>query len=315
MSDCPLVSAIVIFLNGETYLKEAIESILAQTYGHWELLLVDDGSTDHSMAIAQQYAQQNPGKVRYLEHEGHQNRGMSATRNLGIANSKGEFIAFLDADDIWLPQKLEIQVAAFNTCPKAGMVVNSTKYWYSWTGNAVDQTRDYLRKIGVPSNECYEPPTLLSRLLRNEVNAPATCSILIRRSLVDQVGGFEESFRGLFEDRAFFSKVYLKIPVFVISECLDWYRQHQNSACYLEQRNGRYNPYKPSQSHFTFLQWLEHYLLQEGIEDREVWQALRISFLPYKNPPLHHLYQVVKRLPGLGGNALRKIVDLINAKL
>jgi glycosyltransferase involved in cell wall biosynthesis len=95
MSDCPLVSAIVIFLNGETYLKEAIESILAQTYGHWELLLVDDGSTDHSMAIAQQYAQQNPGKVRYLEHEGHQNRGMSATRNLGIANSKGEFIAFL----------------------------------------------------------------------------------------------------------------------------------------------------------------------------------------------------------------------------
>ena len=306
-----LISVIIIFFNAEKFFEEAIESIFAQTYGHWELLLVDDGSTDRSTAIAKKYAQQNSEQVRYLEHDGHQNRGMSATRNLGIANAKGEFIAFLDADDIWLPHKLERQVAVFHNCPKAGMVVNSTKYWYSWTGNAVDQKRDCLRKIGVPSNECYEPPTLLSRLLRNEVNAPATCGVLIRRSLLDRVGGFEESFRGLFEDRAFFSKVYLKIPVFVISECLDWYRQHPDSACYLEQRNGRYNPYKPSQPHFTFLQWLECYLLQEGIEDREVWQALRISFLPYKNPPLHHLYQVVKRLPGLGGHALRKIVDLI----
>lgn len=82
---------------------------------------------------------------------------------------------------------LEHQVAAFNACPKSGMVVNSTKYWYSWTGNAVDQTRDYLREIGVPSNECYEPPTLLSRLLHNKVNAPSTCVTLIRQSLVEQV--------------------------------------------------------------------------------------------------------------------------------
>ena len=70
---------------------------------------------------------------------------MSATRNLGIAHSKGEFIAFLDADDIWLPHKLERQVAAFHNCPQAGMVVNPTKYWYGWTGKAVDRSRDCLR--------------------------------------------------------------------------------------------------------------------------------------------------------------------------
>ncbi len=314
MSGGSLVSAIVIFLNGETYLKEAIESIFAQTYEHWELLLVDDGSTDLSTAIAQQYALQYPAKVQFLQHEGHQNRGMSATRNLGIANSRGEFIAFLDADDVWLPHKLERQVAAFEHCPQAGMVANPTKYWYSWTGNAVDQTRDCLRKIGVPSNVCYDPPTLLSRLLRKEVNAPATCGVLIRRSVIEQIGGFEESFRGLFEDRVFFSKVYLEFPVFVISECLDWYRQHPDSACYLEERSGRYSPYKHSESHFKFLQWLERYLLQEGIEDKEVWQALRIGFMPYQNLPLHYFYQVVKRLPGVGINTLGKIADLMNIK-
>ena len=291
-----IVSAIIIFLNGETYLEEAIESIFAQTYEHWELLLVDDGSTDGSTAIAQTYAELYPKQVRYLEHEGHQNRGMSATRNLGISHAKGEFIAFLDADDIWLSHKLERQIAAFDQCPQAGMVANPTLYWYSWTGKSVDRTRDYIREIGVLPNICYEPPTLLSRLLRNEVNAPATCGVLIRRSVVENVGRFEESFRGLFEDRVFFSKVYLNTPVYVINECLDQYRQHPDSTCQVEQTAGRYKPHKYSKPHFVFLQWLEHYLIQQNVQDRAVWQALRVSFLPYQSLPLHYLYQIARRV-------------------
>lgn len=295
MSNNPLISAIIIFLNGERYIVEAIESIFAQTYQHWELLLVDDGSTDGSTAIAQSYAQKYPDKVRYLEHKEHQNRGMSATRNLGIAHSQGEFIAFLDADDIWLPEKLERQVAAFNSCPQAGMVANPTKYWYSWTGNA-EQQRDSLREIGVPANICYEPPALLTGLLRNEVNAPATCGVLIRSQVFADVGGFEESFTGLFEDRAFFAKVYLKTSVFIIKECLDWYRQHPDSTCNVEQKTGRYNPYSRSEPHLAFLQWLKSYLLQQNIQEPEVWQGLRISLLPYQNLPLHYLYQIYRRI-------------------
>ncbi len=86
MNDRPFVSAIVIFLNENRFLQEAIESIFAQTYDHWELLLVDDGSTDESSDIALRYAERHPEKVRYLEHAGHENRGMSVSRNLGIAN-------------------------------------------------------------------------------------------------------------------------------------------------------------------------------------------------------------------------------------
>ena len=107
MKNKPLVSCITIFFNAEKFFEEAIESVFVQTYKNWELLLVDDGSTDGSTTIARNYAEHYPEKVCYLEHEGHQNRGMSASRNLGIRHAKGDYVALLDADDIWLPQKLE----------------------------------------------------------------------------------------------------------------------------------------------------------------------------------------------------------------
>ena len=85
----PLVSIIIIFLNSENFIQDAIESVFAQTYDNWELLLVDDGSTDDSTDIALQCAKKHAEKVRYLEHDDHQNRGMSASRNLGICEAKG----------------------------------------------------------------------------------------------------------------------------------------------------------------------------------------------------------------------------------
>src|ERR687886_2830749 len=88
MSSEPLVSNIVIFLDAGRFIQEAIESVFAQTHDTWELLLVDDGSTDDSTQIALRYAERHPGKVRYLEHPGHQNRAMSASRNLGIERAR-----------------------------------------------------------------------------------------------------------------------------------------------------------------------------------------------------------------------------------
>src|SRR5215212_3401935 len=135
MSSKPLVSAIVAFSDAERFIEEAIESVFAQTYDNWELLLVDDGSTDGSTRIALGYAERYPSKVRYLEHPGHQNRGTGASRNLGIEHAKGEYVAFLDADDVWLEHKLGQQVAVLNSHPEAGMLYGATHYWYTWTGN------------------------------------------------------------------------------------------------------------------------------------------------------------------------------------
>ena len=106
-----LVSIIVPIYNAERFLAEAIDSVLAQTYTDWELLLIDDGSTDRSTEIAQQYAASNPERIHFLEHSGRRNFGVCSSRNLGIGRSRGEYIALLDADDVWLPSKLAEQIA------------------------------------------------------------------------------------------------------------------------------------------------------------------------------------------------------------
>src|SRR5713226_1516754 len=206
----PLVSAIIIFLNEEKFLREAIESVFAQTYDNWELLIVDDGSTDASTKNALQYAEQHPERVRYLEHEAHQNRGMSASRNLGIRHAKGEYIAFLDADDVWLPQKLEKQATILDSYPAADIVYGPSQYWYSWTGNSEDSKRDFIPLVGVEPNTVVSAPTLLTLSLESNVPTPCPSAVMLRRQIVDSAGGFEDSFRGLYEDRAFLAKVQLK---------------------------------------------------------------------------------------------------------
>src|SRR5262245_1282954 len=102
----PRVTAIIIFFNAKKFLREAIESAFAQTLDSWELILVDDGSTDGSSQIAQEYVANHPERVRRLEHADHRNCGMSISRNLGIRHATGEYVAFLDADDVWLPHTL-----------------------------------------------------------------------------------------------------------------------------------------------------------------------------------------------------------------
>src|SRR5262249_36292098 len=140
----PLVSIIIPFLNAEKFLQETIESVFTQTYTNWEILLVDDGSIDSSTSIAQRYAEQSPSEVRYLEHANHQNQGVCASRNLGVSKARGKYIALLDADDVWLPHKLEQQVAILESQPEAGMVYGASQYWYGWTGVIEDAQRDFV---------------------------------------------------------------------------------------------------------------------------------------------------------------------------
>ena len=290
MSNRPLVSAIVIFLNESRFIQEAIESIFAQTYDDWELLLVDDGSTDESRDIACGYAQRYPEKVRYLEHHAHENRGMSASRNLGIREAKGEYIAFLDADDVWLPNKLEHQVGILESQPDAGMVVGPTQWWYSWTHNPRDRQRDYIQDVGVQPNILLQPPVLLTRFLRMSEMSPCTCSALMRRKVVERVSGFEEHFRGLYEDQSFFSKVSLTAPVFVSSQCSARYRQHPNSNCSTTQT-------QHSAARSAFLRWLAEYMSKQYKVGR--WRTFRAGFWPCRYPRLDRVYQRARcGLPG-----------------
>ena len=112
----PLITCIIPVFNGERYLREALESVFAQTYRPLDVVLVDDGSTDNTVAIASTYA----GRVRYVHQH---NLGPAAARNKGIQAARGEFLAFLDADDLWHPEKLERQITRFQTRPDLGYCV------------------------------------------------------------------------------------------------------------------------------------------------------------------------------------------------
>lgn len=101
------VSIITPCYNGEKYIGETIESVLAQTYGDWEMIIVDDGSTDHSAGVIKKYCRED-GRIQYISQE---NAGSSAARNNAIRHAQGQYIALLDADDIWTPQFLEKQIA------------------------------------------------------------------------------------------------------------------------------------------------------------------------------------------------------------
>jgi glycosyltransferase involved in cell wall biosynthesis len=204
----PMVSIIMIFLNADRFMREAIESVVTQTFDDWELLLVDDGSSDGSTALAGEYQARFPSRVRYLEHPGHRNRGMSASRNLGVAEARGRLIAFLDADDVWLPDKLRRQVALLEAQPEAALLYGGTLYWYGWTGRAEDLARDRVPSAGIGADRLYRPPALATLLYPlGEGTAPSMSNLMCRRSLIDEVGGFEESFQGFYEDQAFLAKV------------------------------------------------------------------------------------------------------------
>ena len=294
MSSPPFVSGITIFLDEEQFIEEAITSVLAQTYNHWELLLIDDGSTDRSTAIAKHYAKQYPDKISYFEHEGHLNKGMSASRNLGIAHAKGDYIAFLDADDVWLPQKLSEQVSLLESQPEAAMLYGRTQYWHSWTGKPEDAFKDCLTKQGIQPNQLIAPPTLLKLYLNDGQIYPCTCSIIVRRQTLETFGNFEEEFRNANEDMVFYSKVFLEAPIFVASKCWDRYRMNPNSywSSYWAENPAKTwfaYPNHPHPEHYRYLKWLEGYLNRREIGNNEVWVALRRALWRYQHPTLYRI--------------------------
>jgi glycosyltransferase involved in cell wall biosynthesis len=278
-----MVSVITIFLNAERFLEEAVESVFAQTFPHWELLLVDDGSTDSSTEYARRYAADHPGRVRYLEHPRHENRGTSASRNLGIAHARGTYIAFLDSDDVWLAPKLAEQVALLESHPGAVMVFGSPVYWRSWTGNPGDAGADSMPGLWTEPNVVIPPPRLLTLSYPlGRGGAPCPSDLCLRREFVERIGGFEEDFHGirqLFEDQAFLAKVYLEGPVVVSDRCWSRYRIHPESCVAVVTRDGHYHTVR----HY-YLRWLKRYLRAAGVRDREIHRALRRGLQPYAPP-------------------------------
>ena len=268
----PLVSVVVPVFNAERFLAEAIESVIAQAWPHWELLLADDGSTDRSPEIARSY--EKTGKIRCLEHPDRANRGESATRNLGLWAGQGDLFAFLDADDVWLPEKLERQVPLLLERPEAGWLYGNTQYWF-------EDGRSFSPDLGLPAGTVVEPPHLLTRFLRKEAAVPCTCGLLVRRETVEKAGGFDESFRSMYADQVFYARLALTAPVLVDHGCWERYRQHADSACAVSKKEGT-----GREARRIYLTWLEKTLEERGVSDPGLRLALRRELRACLHPRL-----------------------------
>ena len=281
----PLISVITTFRNAQAYLDEAIASVVTQTCRQWELLLVDDGSTDRSTEIAQAHAARCPAAIRYLAHPGGVNRGISASRNLGVAHSRGSYLAFLDADDVYLPDKLHRQLRELEARPHIDAVFSTTLLWYSWANDPSAGSRDAPRAIGLLPDRTFEPRQALFSLTTRAALTPATCSVLIRRHAFERIGGFEENFPGMYEDQAFFFKLFLHCRTHMMSGVFDRYRQHAASCCAVAARAGEYHVNGgPSPSRRRFLDWFADYLRNETPTDWRLRCAVEMQRWQQRHP-------------------------------
>src|SRR6266571_502317 len=175
----PGISIIMPAFNAERHIGESIQSVLDQTLGDWELIVVDDGSTDDTATVVGRF---NDSRVHYVKRE---NGGQAAARNTGIRNSNGALIAFLDADDLWLPEKLARQVDVFQQTEAD--VVYCDGYVFFDNGDA--DRSDFFAVV--PGRK--DGTAMLDLLY--QYNRIATLSAMVRRKAVEQVGLFDESRR------------------------------------------------------------------------------------------------------------------------
>jgi tetratricopeptide (TPR) repeat protein len=206
-----LVSLIVPVYNGEAFIAQAIDSVLAQTYPHWELIVVDDGSTDGTSAVLSRFAD---GRIRCIHQA---NQGLAATRNAGIALARGQFLTFLDADDTWEPAFLERCLAVLTADESLAAVYTYSRH-IDPKGNVLPQ----------PADECVPCDQLRDRLLEGGFFAVA--AVLARAAVVRQVGMFDTGLEGRgTEDWDLWLRISERFPMGCIPELLANYRVYPGS--------------------------------------------------------------------------------------
>lgn len=289
----PRVSVICAFLNAGSFLDEAVRSVLAQDYGDFELLLIDDGSTDASTRTAREHEAREPGRVRYFEHPGHVNRGTTVSRNVGVREARGEILAFIDADDRWRPSKLGEQVEILDRFPSVEAVCGAVNFWASHEGGD-----DRVIPTGHAFNRPVTPPEALLKVYPlGKADPPCPSDLLIRRPVVERIGGFEEAFTGplqLYEDQAFLAKLFLEGTIFFSDRIWLDYRLHDQSCTARVVREGL----GPEVRGYC-LEWFATYLAgTPHWHNPSIRWALLRALRPYRHPHISRVGRIAKAMLG-----------------
>jgi glycosyltransferase involved in cell wall biosynthesis len=213
------VSIILPTYNCANYVGAAVESVLKQTYKNYELIIINDGSTDNTDEIVAQYISDN-SSIHYIKQE---NKGHAGARNTGMTAATGTFIAFIDSDDIWLPEKLEEQVRACEKDTEIGLVHCNV---YGFGENQNMQERNFwLTNEMIDEYSGYIFNNLYSRKI-----IITTTTVLIRKQCVDDVGPFDENLtRYGSEDRELFLRILWKYKAKYVNKPLAMYRNRRDS--------------------------------------------------------------------------------------
>lgn len=202
----PKVSVIIPTYQHAEFLADAIDSVLAQTYKDYELIIVDDGSTDGTREIAARYI----NRIEYIYQD---NKGLAGARNTGILAAKGQYIGFLDADDLWLPNKLEMEVQFLEAHPSVGLVYSD----YTYFGTVPAPRRTGFDGLSLPSGHGVK-----QLFLKSPISSSGT---LVRKECFEKVGLFDESFRQC-EDLDMWVRIARRFDIDHIDIPLSKYRYH-----------------------------------------------------------------------------------------
>lgn len=209
------VSVIMPCFNAEKYISESIESVLNQTYENFEIILVDDSSTDNTPNIIKKYVQKHGDKLKYISQP---NQGPSAARNNGVRNSTGDLIAFLDSDDIYVKDSLEKKIMKLKSDKELTLVYSDAFIIYE-----SELTNYHYKKIVEKFYEGYVFPQLMVN------NFICTSTVMLKKEVFNSIGYFNEKIKGV-EDYEFWLKISKKdFKIGLVDEPLTYYRIRKGS--------------------------------------------------------------------------------------
>ncbi len=203
------VDVIIPAFNAARYLPAALESVASQSFSDWRIVLVDDGSTDNTSEIVAPFMDRLGAKLRYIRQD---NRGLPAARNAAIRASDSEFLALLDADDIWLPCRLSESVRVLRERPDAGLAYGLVTH--------IDD--DGIPQSTFPGNRHPAEGRIATQIYMRKVDLPCP-TITFRRRCMEEIGAFDESMRAT-EDRDLWLRIALRHEVAFIPKVIAYYR-------------------------------------------------------------------------------------------
>lgn len=207
----PLVSVVIPAYNAALFIKEAIESVLNQTYMNFEIIVIDDGSIDNQNEIIRTLMEKDD-RIKYFYQE---NSGVSTARNHGILISKGEYLAFLDADDVWLPDNLELKIRKFES-GEFGLVHSSAKI--------IDDKSNITGQSIIGK----EGDLLEDMLMWKETCIPGPSSVLVKKEVIEEIGDFDTNLSTA-ADQDFFFRVASNCTIGKVDKTTWEYRKHSNN--------------------------------------------------------------------------------------